>query len=98
MKKFTQEEINEIKNNLDTMKSGYDDIKLSDLNQNNLNEFIELFNLLVSEYAATQGRESKNLPNILLDEIDNETFLNLVKIMIEASEGLYEVAKSRIEG
>ena len=96
MKTFTPQEITSLEQNLKQMKEGHTEVVVADLTQDNINEFVYLFNLIVGEYASVLGTTAKVLPPLVLEALDGGRFEGLSNVMIEASEGLLEAAKERV--
>jgi hypothetical protein len=95
MNTYTKEDIANLEYSLKMMKEGYDEVSLSDLTQEILDELKVLHREIVKVFKEEQGEDyiPYNMPLIGDASIN---FLNdFFKELLTASEGLVIIAKSR---
>ena len=98
MKTFTQTDIVALEDGLKRMLEGANEIKLSEVTQTDINELVELFNIIMEEYATLSDKENKVLGEQKLEDLSENSFHTIVNIMNEAASGIVEYAKQNVEG
>jgi len=96
---YTTEEINSLETNLEMMRRSKAEVKLSDLNKEDLVEIKELYDIIVGRYVnATNGPEDKAYDGVIFPELKDLTEKDLKSILNtleKAATGLVIIAKSR---
>ena len=95
MNTYTKEDIANLEYSLKMMKEGYDEVSLSDLTQEILDELKVLHREIVKVFREEQGEDyiPYNMP--LIGDASTNFLNDFFKELLTASEGLVIIAKSR---
>jgi hypothetical protein len=97
MKRYTTEEIEILEKSLETMKQSQDEVKLSDLTEDNFIELKTLYDLIVGEFInATEGKDYDGVTFPELKDLTEDDLRRILGTLQNAATGLVIIAKSRI--